>query len=126
MKVYLSKYAGFCPGVKRATGTVESLISKKESNEIICTLGPIIHNDLYNNSLKEKGVLITDIEMIESLLLNSYEKVNVVIRAHGITLSDEIKLNDLAVFCIFCYVSCGSVTESDTDTDNQVAVLLSH
>lgn len=51
MRAELSKYAGFCPGVKRA---VDAAISLTDKNVYI--LGDIIHNESVLKSLENKGV----------------------------------------------------------------------
>lgn len=62
MKVELAKSAGFCFGVEKAVNTVYE--EAKKENEIVYTLGPIIHNEevvkemkqflkILKNSLKE-------------------------------------------------------------------------
>ena len=50
--IRIAKNAGFCFGVKRATGIVEELIKSKTENDVICTLGKLIHNEQYNEYLK--------------------------------------------------------------------------
>ena len=56
MKIILSKNAGFCPGVKRADAKVRELIESKKENDLIFTLGPLIHNRIYVSSLEDRGV----------------------------------------------------------------------
>ena len=76
-----SEFAGFCFGVKRASDLINSYINN--SHKTICTLGEIIHNDDYNNSLKEKGVVILN---DFSELGNLYPDNSIIfIRAHGAT-----------------------------------------
>ena len=71
MKVTLSLLAGFCPGVRRADETVNCLITQRQHGERIYTLGKLIHNRLYNDSLKEMGVLSIDFSDIENEYLKS-------------------------------------------------------
>ncbi len=74
-----SKYAGFCFGVKRAADLIDSYIGKTEKT--IYTLGELIHNDDYNVSLKERGVVIlSSAEQLDGL---DPEKSIIFIRAHG-------------------------------------------
>ena len=54
MKVILAKSAGFCFGVKRALETVNREI--QETDGPIYTYGPIIHNEIVVDDLKEQGV----------------------------------------------------------------------
>lgn len=88
-EVRVASHAGFCFGVKRATGAVEKLIAEREGSTV-CTLGKLIHNDGYNRQLANLGVIEIspdDIPDIEKRAANG-EKITVVIRAHG-----EIKEN---------------------------------
>ena len=54
MKINLSQYAGFCPGVRNADKIVRNAIASGKAR--IYTLGHLIHNRLYNEELAEKGV----------------------------------------------------------------------
>ena len=56
MNVTISNYAGFCPGVKRADTLIERLIAEARPGDRVYTLGNLIHNRLYNESLAERGV----------------------------------------------------------------------
>ena len=91
MKVTLSKYAGFCPGVRRADITVRRLISERKDGELIFTLGHLIHNRLYNEELKALGVDSIDISDVDKLVPPKV-KTTVVIRTHGIPSDDAKKL----------------------------------
>ncbi|MGM9665551.1 MAG: 4-hydroxy-3-methylbut-2-enyl diphosphate reductase, partial [Eubacteriales bacterium] len=84
--ITVSQNAGFCFGVKRAADTVEKLIKERKDGEIICTLGKLIHNENYNDYLKENGVITLDSSNIDSVLESSKNKlgVTVVTRTHGI------------------------------------------
>ncbi len=96
MTVNLSKYAGFCPGVRRAASYVEELLLSKTKDKAVITLGNLIHNQIYNSSLLERGALCCDLDEVENLLRSGkFTSVTVVIRAHGIPLSDEQKLEEL-------------------------------
>ena len=86
MKIILSENAGFCPGVKRTDKTVRSLLSKRQSNEKIYTLGALIHNSLYNEELRAKGVELISFDEIEGTVTKNPDvKHTLVIRTHGIT-----------------------------------------
>lgn len=84
MEIILADSAGFCFGVNRAVNKVEELLNDGKN---VATLGPLIHNPQYIDSLCDRGALI----------VNSPEDVpedyEIVIRAHGITkeLHEEIK-----------------------------------
>lgn len=78
MQIKVAKTAGFCFGVKRA---VETVYEQAETNQgkKIYTYGPIIHNEIVVNDLRQKGV-----EVIESEEeLASLKDGIVVIRSHG-------------------------------------------
>ncbi len=95
MKTELSKYAGFCPGVKNADKTVRSLIDNKASGHIF-TLGHLIHNRLYNEELEGLGVKSIELSEVEAnLKASGEEKMTLVIRTHGIPKEDEELLYDL-------------------------------
>ncbi|MBP1577768.1 MAG: bifunctional 4-hydroxy-3-methylbut-2-enyl diphosphate reductase/30S ribosomal protein S1 [Oscillospiraceae bacterium] len=74
-EITLAETAGFCFGVSRAADMVEQLIEKGEK---ACTLGPLIHNDQFVESLKKRGVGV-----INSPAENPDCK-KVVIRSHGV------------------------------------------
>ena len=84
MKVTLSKYSGFCPGVRRADESINKIIDAKTHGKIY-TLGHLIHNRLYNESLALRGVEAIDFESLKRLLENgTNEPITLVIRTHGI------------------------------------------
>ena len=100
MKITLSSSAGFCPGVRVAARRVEELIDKRRDGEVIVTLGNLIHNPTYVNSLYERGVRNVDVNDIEVLASKpDTKKIYVVIRTHGITKETEEYLNDLSAKC---------------------------
>ena len=55
--VTVAKHAGFCFGVSRATERLERALSEALPGEKVCTLGHLIHNETYNDSLRRRGVL---------------------------------------------------------------------
>ena len=75
MKVELAKSAGFCFGVEKAVNTVYE--EAKKNDEIVYTLGPIIHNEEVVKDMKRRGVEAVNIED-----LNSLPKGTVIIRSH--------------------------------------------
>ena len=75
MKVELAKSAGFCFGVEKAVNTVYE--EAKKGNDIVYTLGPIIHNE---EDMKKRGVEAVKIEDLASL-----PKGTVIIRSHGVS-----------------------------------------
>ena len=87
MKINLSKYAGFCPGVRRADETVRGLIESSNNEGRIFTLGHLIHNRLYTEELSKLGVKSISVDQIREVYDSSPEKpMTVVIRTHGITM----------------------------------------
>ena len=78
MKVELAKSAGFCFGVEKAVNTVYE--EAKKENEIVYTLGPIIHNDEVVKDMKKRGV-----EAVKMDDLASLPKGTVIIRSHGVS-----------------------------------------
>ena len=78
MKVELAKSAGFCFGVEKAVNTIYE--EAKKNDEIVYTLGPIIHNEEVVKDMKRRGVEAVNIED-----LNSLPKGTVIIRSHGVS-----------------------------------------
>ena len=78
MKVELAKSAGFCFGVEKAVNTVYE--EAKRGNDIVYTLGPIIHNEEVVKDMKKRGVEAVKIEDLASL-----PKGTVIIRSHGVS-----------------------------------------
>ncbi len=96
MNIIKSKYAGFCPGVKRADAYVAELLKDKDHGRIY-TLGHLIHNRLYNEELERCGVQSIAIDEVENILKQYPEDdCKVVIRTHGIIREDEEYLQSLA------------------------------
>ncbi len=84
MQVKLAESAGFCYGVERAVNAVYDEINKGSAK--IYTYGPIVHNDIVVNELKEKGVsVIRDIDELKAMsAAGSLKDATVIIRAHGV------------------------------------------
>ena len=96
MEIILSKNAGFCPGVRRADDTVNSLISRRCSGESIYTLGPLIHNGVYVRSLEALGVYSISLDALEDKLISAEGlPVTLVIRTHGISKDENGRLDVL-------------------------------
>ena len=109
MEVIVGKDSGFCFGVKRASDTVENLLSSAKEGERIFTLGKLIHNDTFNSRLAARGVVAVGEGEIEEIakLSESGEKVTLVLRAHGVTAECEKKLVALSEkYPNFGYVDC--------------------
>jgi (E)-4-hydroxy-3-methyl-but-2-enyl pyrophosphate reductase len=83
--IIIAKTAGFCMGVKRAVDMAMNA-PKKEISPIY-TYGPLIHNSQVSELLEKKGIFV----------LSEIPKKGsgtVIIRAHGIPLSDKEKLKN--------------------------------
>jgi len=75
MKVTIDRNAGFCWGVVR---TIDVAEEEMQSGEALYSLGPIIHNPMEIERLKEEG--------LETISLNDFGSLRgkrVLIRAHG-------------------------------------------
>jgi len=83
MKVIVSKYAGFCPGVKRAANI--ALGQARGSAGHVATYGPLVHNTDMIDHLATQGV-----KVIEDLTHVSAETI--VVRSHGVSPSEMDKL----------------------------------
>jgi len=79
MQIKLAKSYGFCFGVKRA-------IEIAENSSGAVTYGPLIHNPLEINRLKNDY----NVDLANSL--NEIKRDKVIIRTHGITKEDKEKL----------------------------------
>ncbi len=97
-KITVAKNAGFCFGVKRATDSLEEALHNAKSGERIFTLGHLIHNETYNESMRRRGVNAIGAEEIESLAAGATEKspVTVLVRAHGCPREITERLAQLA------------------------------
>ena len=84
--IEVSKNAGFCFGVRRATDIVEEQISKRGKNHLLCTLGKLIHNEQYNSYLSKMGVITLETDQITEMIekAKSGKRVTIIIRTHGI------------------------------------------
>ena len=88
--IEIAKGAGFCFGVKRATDSLEAAIAKGDGERLF-TLGKLIHNDVYNRELAQKGVGTVSIEDVPALAdsATADAPVRLFVRAHGIPREDE-------------------------------------
>jgi len=84
--VTMATHAGFCFGVRRATDELEQLVAGRAEGERICTLGELIHNDIYNARMAARGVVTVCEEELEALIASARQDSPVVllVRAHGI------------------------------------------
>ncbi len=133
MKTVLAENAGFCFGVKRATGALEDLLSNNTSQDThFYTLGALIHNPVYTASLEARGVRsVTTEEALEIAELRSGSHT-LLIRTHGVALDIERRLREkeaknphfhvLDMTCPFVK-RIHKIAESET-TDRTVFLLL--
>ena len=85
MKINVSEYGGFCPGVKRADKEIRRLLDLKRNNEKIYIIGSLIHNDIYNQELISLGADIINFQDINKILYNKELLHTFVVSTHGIT-----------------------------------------
>ena len=80
MEINVSKFAGFCDGVRRAYEIVENLDLNKTKNPV-CILGSLAHNEDVAKKVEQKGIKKIDLEYF----LNSKigEIGTLIITAHG-------------------------------------------
>ena len=109
MEITIAKNAGFCFGVKRATDSLENAINNKNGSDKLYTLGNLIHNAPYNQSLRQRGVECISMQNIDAVAACATEESSalVFIRAHGIPKGDEEVLREMAEKNpFFRYVDC--------------------
>ena len=107
--VTVAKNAGFCFGVARATAAVEKEMAQPVPGERIYTLGRLIHNEIYNQRLRDGGVEVTTVEEIPALAASAtpLSPVKVFVRAHGMTAETEATLESAAAQNpAFSFVDC--------------------
>ena len=85
MNIRIAEHAGFCFGVKRATGELENELKNFGGKRRICTLGRIIHNDHYVDHIKTLGAEEISRDDIPGIIAaaDRGEEITLVIRAHG-------------------------------------------
>ncbi|MBR6563522.1 MAG: bifunctional 4-hydroxy-3-methylbut-2-enyl diphosphate reductase/30S ribosomal protein S1 [Clostridia bacterium] len=76
-EIEISEYSGFCFGVKRAVDMINK--SLEASSGTICCLGELIHNRIFNETLKDRGVRFITADELDSLP----DDATVFLRAHG-------------------------------------------
>ena len=86
MQIIRADVLGFCFGVRRAVEyALKALEENKEKK--VYSLGPLIHNEIVLQNLKDKGLIILSEDDLESVIPQSV----VIIRAHGVS-PDVVKL----------------------------------
>ena len=95
MEIILSKFSGYCYGVKKAVSVADESIDKYED---IYSLGSLIHNKRAVEKLKNKGLkLVDDIEE---------KNKNIIFRSHGVEkkyydYANKNNLNVIDTTCIY-------------------------
>ncbi len=86
MQIIRADVLGFCFGVRRAVEyALKALEENKEKK--VYSLGPLIHNEIVLQNLKDKGLIILSEDDLESVIPQSV----VIIRAHGVS-PDVVKI----------------------------------
>ena len=67
MKITVAENAGFCFGVRRAAETLERTLAQARPGERVCTLGHLIHNEVYNERMRLRGVLTVPLACVKML-----------------------------------------------------------
>ena len=109
MEILVSKYGGFCPGVKRADKEIKRLLLQKKENENIFIIGQLIHNDIYNQRMAALGVETIASEQLGALIdaATPTAPVLLIVRAHGIAPCVEQQLREGAASnAAFTWVDC--------------------
>ena len=96
--VEVAKHAGFCFGVKRAVEMLEAAAKDLPIGGEIATLGELIHNESYVRSLRARGIAALQEEeaLKRAEAADATHPFALVIRAHGIPLSLEQTLQQIA------------------------------
>jgi 4-hydroxy-3-methylbut-2-enyl diphosphate reductase len=95
MEIILSKFSGYCYGVKKAVSVADESIDKYED---IYSLGSLIHNKRAVEKLKDKGLKVVD--DIEE------KNKNIIFRSHGVEkkyydYANKNNLNVIDTTCIY-------------------------
>ena len=91
MKINLSKFAGFCPGVRKADETVRRILAKQTSDARVFTLGHLIHNRIYNEELAALGASSISFDEVENRYSqNPDAPMTLVIRTQGIQVGEDL------------------------------------
>lgn len=109
MKVILSKYAGFCPGVKRAADIALKHAQNKTSR--VATYGPLVHNKEMINFLAEN-----DVGMFEDP--HNFQGDTIIVRSHGISPAAMNQLQQTGAEIIDA--TCPHVTRIHTIADKLI------
>ena len=96
--VEIAEHAGFCFGVKRAVEALEKTAHQMPSGGEVATLGHLIHNESFVRSLEGRGIFsVSEEEAMQRAGEATLQKpFALIIRAHGVPLSIQQKLEDIA------------------------------
>ena len=117
-KITIAENSGFCFGVKRA---INLALQAGEKNEIVYTIGPIIHNSQMVEYLKTKGIKPIEIT-------DEYKgKVPIIIRSHGIEKDkfEILKKSGIKIYNAICpYVAKAQQYAIDLQKEGYKIVIL--
>ncbi|MCM8792241.1 MAG: 4-hydroxy-3-methylbut-2-enyl diphosphate reductase [Candidatus Omnitrophica bacterium] len=96
MRLSVAKNIGFCSGVRRAIEIIERLVQENKKN-IFC-LGSVIHNELLQQRLKQKGIITVD--SLKDIKKPAY----IILPSHGVppTNIKEAKRKGLKIVDVTC------------------------
>ncbi len=133
-EVTVAENAGFCFGVKRATDRLEEALKNACEGERIFTLGHLIHNETYNESLRRRGVESIGESEIERLAGEASKEnpVKILVRAHGCPRETVQRLEKGAesnryfewIDCTCPYVKKIHKIAGECDTEKQFFILI--
>jgi 4-hydroxy-3-methylbut-2-enyl diphosphate reductase len=87
MKILIDPHAGFCPGVKHVITLAERQLA---DDNILLSLGEIIHNPIENERLESKGLQIVNEKIFDNKTILTDSK-RLLLRAHGEPPSTFVK-----------------------------------
>ncbi len=129
----MAENAGFCFGVKRATDCLEDALASASAGERIVTLGHLIHNETYNESLRLRGVDAVGQAEVPELARGASQAhpVTLLVRAHGCTRETVALLTGLSrenpyfrwIDCTCPYVKKIHKIAAECDPETQFFVL---
>ncbi len=133
-EITIAKNAGFCFGVQRATDQLERALTDAKAGERIYTLGHLIHNETYNESLRRRGVEAIGQEEIETVAREATKEhpVTLLVRAHGCPKPITEQLSTLSrenpyfryLDCTCPYVKKIHKIAEESDPETSVFVLI--
>ncbi len=99
MQIIKAKTAGFCYGVRRAMDLVYQLLEENEGGPIYA-YGPIIHNEIVMQDLRDRGV--QEVDTFEEL--QKITDGTVILRSHGVgpEVYDTLEENGVSILDTTC------------------------